>query len=227
MNDTTKKIIHIAIDGPAGAGKSTVAKKIADKLNILYLDTGAMYRAFTYYALKNNIDSDDKGSLIRLLDVFFIDFDKGSILLNGEDISDKIRTSEIDKAVSFYASKPFIRNRMVSMQREIAADKSVVMEGRDIGSVVLKDTPYKFYLNASIDVRAQRRYAQMHADKGTKTVDDIKNEIIMRDELDTKREIDPLLITKDSIVIDTSHMTLDEVTNDIIRRINFGDKDEL
>lgn len=227
MNDSMKKIIHIAIDGPAGAGKSTIAKKIADKLNILYLDTGAMYRAFTYYALQNNIDSSDKESLIRLLDSFFIEFDEGSIFLNREDITDKIRTSEIDKAVSFYASKPFIRNRMVLMQREIAADRSVVMEGRDIGSVVLKDTPYKFYLNASIDVRAQRRYAQIHSDKSTKTVDDIKNEIIMRDELDTKREADPLVITNDSIVIDTSHMTLDEVTNEIIQRINFGDRDEL
>ena len=223
MNDTSKKIIHIAIDGPAGAGKSTVAKKIADKLDILYLDTGAMYRAFTYYAIKNDIDNDDNESLIRLLEGFSVEFDKGSIFLNGEDITDKIRTSEIDKAVSVYATKTFIRNQMVSMQRKIAADKSVVMEGRDIGSVVLKETPYKFYLDASIDVRAKRRYIQSHADQSTKTVDDIKKEILLRDDIDTKRETDPLIVSSDSIVIDTSHMTLDEVTDEIIRRINFGD----
>ena len=144
-----------------------------------------------------------------------------------KNITNEIRTSEIDRVVSLYASIPFIRNQMVSMQRTIAAHRSVVMEGRDIGSVVLKDTPYKFYLDATIDVRAQRRYAQIQKKHGNKTIDAIKKEIIMRDDIDTNRKTDPLIVSNDSIVIDTSHMTLDEVTDEIIRRINFGDRDEL
>ena len=154
------KIINIAIDGPAGSGKSTIAKIIAKKLNITYLDTGSMYRAFTYYALENNVESDDKENIIKLLENIDLVLDKDEIFVNGKNVTKEIRFENIDKNVSKYAAIKEVRERMVNIQRDISKGKSVIMDGRDIGSVVLPDAEFKFYMDASAEERAKRRYLQ-------------------------------------------------------------------
>jgi len=216
---TMEKIIQIAIDGPAGAGKSTIAKKIAEKLNILYLDTGAMYRAVTLHALKNEIEGSNNDALAKLFEHFDLRFIEDRLFLNGEDITDQIRTPKIEKAISAFAANPLVREHLVKMQREIGNKQSIVMEGRDIGTVVLRDTPLKFYLDANVDVRADRRYAQ-NLQKGIESDREmIKNEIIRRDTVDSGREADPLMIAPGCTVIDTSGMNMDEVITAILNKI--------
>lgn len=218
-----KKIIQIAVDGPAGAGKSTIAKCIAEKLNILYLDTGAMYRAITYYALQNNVDGTDNNGLEKLFENFDLQFVDEKLLLNGFDITKEIRTPEIDKAISVFAANPFVREKLVKLQREIGSQRSIIMEGRDIGTVVLKDTPYKFYLDANVDVRAQRRYEQNNQRGIPSDITAIKIDILRRDKIDSGRAADPLSVAEGSMVIDTSNMNSDEVVNAILDKINIED----
>ncbi|MBE6037967.1 MAG: (d)CMP kinase [Anaerofustis stercorihominis] len=216
------KNIHIAIDGPAGAGKSTIAKILADKLGIIYLDTGAMYRAVAYCAKMNGVSCDDNDALAKIFTDFNLEFSDGGrkLALNGEDISAFIRTPEIDVLVGGAASNPFVRSHLVNMQREIAKGVGVVMEGRDIGTVVLKDTPYKFYLDASVDVRANRRYLQ-NRERGIESdLEAIKNDIIRRDHLDSTRETDPLTKADDAIYIDSSLLTTDEAVELMLEKIN-------
>jgi len=212
-----ERIIQIAIDGPAGAGKSTVAKKIAEKLNILYLDTGAMYRSVTYYGIKNHVRGNDDKALKTLFENMTIDFAEGKLLLNGKDISAEIRTPEVETQVSEFAANPLVREKLVEMQRKIAAGRSVVMEGRDIGTVVLKDTPHKFFLNATVEIRANRRLRQNQRSANLQTV---KQEIERRDRIDSSREKDPLSIAPGSTVIDTSELTLDEVVALILKSVS-------
>ncbi len=213
-------IINIAIDGPAGSGKSTIAKIIAKKLNITYLDTGSMYRAFTYYALENNVESDDKSGIDKLLNSIDLVLDKGNVFVNDKDVTKEIRYENIDKNVSKYAAIKEVREKMVNIQRDISKGKSVIMDGRDIGSVVLPNADFKFYMDASAEERAKRRYLQ-NIERGKEVpYDDILKDIKLRDENDKNREVDPLVICEDATVIDTSNMTIDEVVNFIINKVN-------
>ena len=213
-------IINIAIDGPAGSGKSTIAKIIAKKLNITYLDTGSMYRAFTYYALENNVESDDKNGIDKLLNSIDLVLDKGNVFVNDKDVTKEIRYENIDKNVSKYAAIKEVREKMVNIQRDISKGKSVIMDGRDIGSVVLPNADFKFYMDASAEERAKRRYLQ-NIERGKEVpYDDILKDIKLRDENDKNREVDPLVICEDATIIDTSNMTIDEVVNFIINKVN-------
>lgn len=218
------KVIQIAIDGPAGAGKSTVAKKLAEKLNILYLDTGAMYRAVAYYAMQNQIKGNDDHAVRTIFDHLSIDFVNGKLILNGSDVSSEIRTPDVEREVSEFASNPLVREKLVEMQRKICFGRSVVMEGRDIGTVVLKDTPYKFYLDANVDVRAKRRFTQNEKAGDLET---IKQNIVRRDCIDANREKDPLTTAPGSVKIDTSNLSLEEVIALILNKIKDEDCDVL
>lgn len=213
-------IISIAIDGPAGSGKSTVAKIIAKDLNITYLDTGSMYRAFTYYALKNNVSYNSNEEILKLLDSINLVLDKENVYVNNEDITKEIRYEEIDKNVSKYASIKAVREKMVKIQQDIAKGKSVIMDGRDIGSVVLPNSKYKFYLDASAEERAKRRYLQ-NIERGKEVpYEDILNDIKYRDNLDKNREVDPLIVCDDATLIDSSSMTKEEVIDLIKEKVS-------
>lgn len=221
----TKEIIQIAIDGPAGAGKSSVAKILSNKLGIVYLNTGAMYRAFAYHAIKNNFDSDlSDEEVCELFENFDLVYEKENIILNGKDISSQIRTPEIDKRVSGFASNPLIRKKCVQLQQKLAQNCSIVMEGRDICKVVLPNANYKFYLDASVDERANRRYSQNLANGINEDLEDIKTDIQRRDKIDSERKADPLCIAEDAIVIDSTNLNQDEVADYIIGLVNGNEK---
>jgi len=212
-------VINIAIDGPAGSGKSTVAKLIAKKLNITYLDTGSMYRAFTLYALENDIEARDKKGIDNLLNSIDLILDKEEVFVNNRNVTKEIRYENIDKNVSDYAAIKSVREKMVNIQREISKGKSVIMDGRDIGSVVLPNAEFKFYLDASYEERAKRRYLQ-NIERGKEIpYEDILRDIKLRDDMDTKREVDPLIICEDAIIIDTSNMEIDEVVDFIVNKV--------
>lgn len=213
--------LHIAIDGPAGAGKSTVARMLSEKLNLIYLDTGAMYRAVAYAAKMKGVSCSDDDALKEIFENFNIRFeDRGKkIFLNDEDITSFIRTPEIDLLVGGAAVNPFVRKHLVAMQRKIAENTGVVMEGRDIGTVVLRETPYKFYLDATVENRAKRRYDQ-NLERGMEAdYEEIKKDIIRRDELDSTREADPLVMAEDAVYIDSSSITKEETADLIISHI--------
>ena len=227
FNDNSdSRVIQIAIDGPAGAGKSTIARILSERLGIMLLDTGAMYRAFCFFAIKNNVPSDSSDEVFSaLFSDFDLQFEEDRILLSGEDITSAVRTPEIDKGVGAIASNAFIRSLMVQLQRKIAENKSVVMEGRDIGSVVLKDTPYKFYLDADVSVRADRRQKQNEQKGINSNAEDIQTDIIRRDRVDSTREASPLTVSEGSIYIDSTDKTQDEVAELIIQNISEAESD--
>jgi len=214
---------NIAIDGPAGAGKSTIAKQIAKKLNIIYVDTGAMYRALALFCVRNGIAKDDRAAIIAgcadvSVSISFINGEQ-QIILNGENVNAYIRTMEIGEMASAISVIPEIRLKLVELQRALAAKESVCMDGRDIGTYVLPDAKYKFYMTASADVRAKRRYDELTA-KGTECdLQKIKEEIIIRDERDMNREFAPLKQAADAELVDTSYMTIDEVVKYITDKI--------
>ena len=215
-----KKNIHIAIDGPAGAGKSTIAKKLSEEININYLDTGAMYRAITYQILQLNIDMDNEEAIINEAEKTMIDFHNNSIFLNGKNVDKEIRTPLVSNHVSLVSKIPRIREILINKQREIACGKSVIMDGRDIGTVVLPEADYKFYLDASIEIRAQRRYDQLEQEVDIKK---LQKEITARDVMDQTRKISPLKKADDAIVIDTSEMTIEQVLELMILVIQQGE----
>lgn len=217
------KIIQIAIDGPSGAGKSTLARYLAEKLNITYLDTGAMYRSFAYYARKNHVGGTDDKNIAELFNTFDLSFKSGRVILHGEDITHKIRTPEMDIAVSEFAVNPVVREKLVAMQREIGAKQSIVMEGRDIGSVVLKNTPYKFYIDANLEERAKRRYLQNHQTTMNVDIEYIKQDIIRRDKVDSSRDASPLCIPEGAYIIDTSDLAIEVVAQKIIDFVKAGE----
>lgn len=198
----------VAIDGPAGSGKSTIAKLLAKELNITYVDTGAMYRAIALKSKLENLDSEEK--LKKALENIKIDFKDSKIYLDNKDVSDQIRTEEISILSSKISKLAFVREKLVSIQQEIAKKQPVVMEGRDIGTVVLKDADYKFYLTASIESRALRRYNQ-NLENGIKSnLEEIKKDIVLRDENDKNREHSPLKKADDAILLDNSNLTLED-----------------
>ena len=196
--------IRIAIDGPGGAGKSTIAKLVAGRLQIEYIDTGAMYRAIALKALRAGVSEDDTDALDEMLAGTTVDFDSGRILLDGEDVSEDIRTQEVSMAASDYSKLAAVRSKLVALQREIAAGKSVVMDGRDIGSNVLPDAELKIYLTADPMVRAKRRYDEMIENGKEADLDQIYREMVERDYQDMHRELNPLTQAEDAVLLDTS-----------------------
>lgn len=216
-------MINIAIDGPAGAGKSTIAKLIASEKGYIYLDTGAMYRALAVYALKNGVDPLDEKSVDKLvvgvdMDIKYIDGIQ-HIIVCGEDVTSKIRENHVSKAASDISAHPSVRIKLVELQREFAKTHDVVLDGRDIGTFVLPDTPYKFYLTASAEVRAERRVKDL-AERG-QTVDfkTVLEEIKQRDYNDSHRQFAPLRQADDAVFIDSSEMSIDEVKDFILSKI--------
>lgn len=218
------KIIRIALDGPSGSGKSTIAKKLSSKLNILYLDTGAMYRATALKAISLGVDTlDEKGVQTFIdninLDIKYVDGTQHT-MLDGEDVSERIREPHVSMAASNISSLKCVRLKMVEMQRNIAGKMSCVLDGRDIGSYVLPNADFKFYITASVDVRADRRFKELTL-KGHK-VDylELKKEIEQRDYNDKTREFSPLVRAVDAVEIDTSFMTIDQVLAKVTSYIN-------
>lgn len=215
--------ITIAIDGPAGAGKSTVAKKVANKLSIEYIDTGSMYRALTYKVLKNGLNPKSKEDVISLIENTSIDFKNNHIFLDGINVDKEIRDNIINNNVSYIAIIKEVREAMVKLQQNMAKTKSVIMDGRDIGTVVLPDADFKFFLTASVDERASRRYKEL-LEKGEERVsyEQIKKEIENRDRIDSTREFAPLKESVDSYRLDTTNKTIDECVEEIISIVKRG-----
>lgn len=212
---------YVAIDGPAGAGKSTVAKTLAKKLDFIYVDTGAMYRAVTLAALRKGIDLKDHDCLTRLardVSVALLPDGNGGlkVLLNGENVSEDIRSQEVSKNVSLVAMVPGVRKRLVELQRAMAARGGVVMEGRDIGTVVLPDAPVKVFLTATHVERAKRRREELAAKGNLIDQEQMEKEILIRDQIDSTREADPLTQAEDAVVIDSTSFSVKEVVDMIM-----------
>ncbi len=212
-------MIRIAIDGPGGAGKSTIAKKVAKALDIDYIDTGAMYRAVGYKLVRDNIDMYDETALQAMLDATDIDFSGGSTILDGEDISDRIRTQEISRRASECSALAPVRAKLVELQKKMGSTKSVIMDGRDIGTVVLKDAELKIYLTASAEERAHRRHKELLLKGEDISYEKVLADMQERDYNDMHREITPLRRADDAIELDTTGMSIDEVTEYILRKV--------
>jgi cytidylate kinase len=207
-------IMKIAIDGPAGSGKSTIAKDIAKRLNIIYVDTGAMYRAITLKLLdKKENEYED------ILKETKIEFKDGNIYLDDVDVSNKIRTNEISKKTSELSKNPMIRKYLVALQQDMAKKESVVMEGRDIASVVIPDADYKFFLTATPEERAKRRFLQLKEKDNSLTYEEVLKDLKIRDKNDTSREVSPLTKAEDAIVIDSTDLDYEETISKILSYI--------
>ncbi|MEG0855260.1 MAG: (d)CMP kinase [Terrisporobacter sp.] len=213
------KNLVIAIDGPAGAGKSTIAKIIAKELNINYIDTGAMYRAVTLKCLQNNINIEDEAAVIKLAKETEIDFRDNNIYLDGNIVNEEIRSIEVTSNVSNVAKIKEVRYLMVDVQREIGTRNSVILDGRDIGSYVFPNADYKFFLIATPEERGSRRYKEL-TEKGVQVkLQDVIDDIIKRDEIDSSREFAPLVKAEDAIEIDTTGKSIEDVVNSVLNRI--------
>lgn len=215
------KHYSIAIDGPAGAGKSTIAKMVARHLNFIYVDTGAMYRALALYFLRNNISVADKEAIenaCNYADVM-IDYKDGEqqVILNGENVNSLIRTEEVGNMASASSVYPVVRLKLVELQRSMAKKADVVMDGREIGTFVLPEADLKIYLTASSKERARRRFIELKERGISADINEIEKDIIERDMRDMNREFAPLKQADDAILVDSSHMTVDEVKNTIIK----------
>lgn len=224
------KNFNLAIDGPAGAGKSTIAKRIAKEMGFIYVDTGAMYRAMALYFLRNNIDAADNGKIeeaCKTVDVT-IEYKDGEqlVILNGENVNGLIRTEEVGKMASASSVNKTVRLKLVELQQNLARKENVVMDGRDIGTYVLPNADLKIYLTASSKERARRRWAELK-EKGQDTdINEIEKDIIDRDHRDMTREFAPLKQAEDAIYLDTSDMTIDEVVQKIIQLVQMKPKSE-
>lgn len=218
------KSIAIAIDGPAAAGKSTVAKIVAKKLSYIYIDTGAMYRALTLKALNNNIDLDDEESLAELLIHTTIDLLQGEqqqrVILDGSDVTEAIRSSDVTNHVSLVAKHSSVRKEMVKRQQELAAKRGVVMDGRDIGTHVIPDAEVKIFLQATVEERAKRRYEENRKKGFSTDLEELKREIAKRDQIDSERTAAPLIKADDALEIDTTALTIEEVADRILKAVD-------
>ena len=217
------KIFQIAIDGPSGAGKSTIAKRVAAELAIDYIDTGAMYRAVGLKMLRLGIPMEENDTLFEMLGNTDVDFSEGRVYLDGEDVSDLIRTQEVSKAASDCSAFATVRRKLVELQQAMGKRKSVIMDGRDIGTVVLKDAEYKFYLTATAEERAMRRFKELQAKGSTDTYEKVLEDVNKRDYNDMHRNVDPLRQAEDAVLIDSTNMSIEEVVDFIIEAVTGED----
>ena len=214
-----KEVFRIAIDGPSGAGKSTIAKLVAKKLGIDYIDTGAMYRAVGYKMNREGIPFEECDELKAMLDATDIDFVSGDIILDGQIVNTLIRTSEVSQMASKCSALPMVREKLVEIQRTMGSRKSVIMDGRDIGTNVLKDAEYKFFLTASAEERAERRHKEL-IEKGEEiTFEEVLRDIQARDHNDMTRALNPLKKADDALEVDSTGMNIDQVTEAILKEI--------
>ncbi|HCT0299245.1 TPA: (d)CMP kinase [Staphylococcus pseudintermedius] len=216
------KAINIALDGPAAAGKSTIAKRVAAQLGMIYVDTGAMYRAITYYYLNNKERFTDFTSLISEIDLRLgYDAEKGQrVFLNDNDVTDFLRENDVTQNVSYVSSIKEVRQFLVQVQQKLAADKGIVMDGRDIGTTVLPDAEVKVYMIASVEERAERRYKDNQERGIESSIEKLKKDIAERDAYDMNREISPLKKAEDAIEIDTTGLSIAQVTDKILSLVN-------
>ena len=214
-------IYNIAIDGPAGAGKSTIARRVAKELSFIYVDTGAMYRAMALYLLRREVNKDDTeqiGNICQDAEIS-IEYQNGEqiVLLNDENVNSYLRTEEVGNMASVSSAGPRVREKLLSLQRKLARDMSVVMDGRDIGTTILPDADVKIYLTASSLTRAKRRYLELQ-EKGTVcNLDEIQKDIEERDQRDMNREISPLRQAEDAVLVDSSDLTIQQVVDRILQ----------
>lgn len=218
--------ISIAIDGPAGAGKSTIAKLIGEKYNLMYINTGSMYRAVTLFAMRKGIEPNQVDDLCELIDTLKMYFDNDNLFVNDIDVTDELRSIEVTNNVSRYASILEVRQKLVEMQQEIAKNYNVIMDGRDIGTVVLKNATLKIFLTARAEERAKRRYDELIAKNVKVDYNNILEDIKKRDYIDSNREVDPLRKAEDAIEIDTSTMGISEVVDAISKYISYINVDK-
>lgn len=222
MEKAHKKMV-IAIDGPAGSGKSTVSKMVAKKLGLLYIDTGAMYRALTLKAMRKSVDLKDAAALEELARSTRIDLDEDKdrlkVMLDGEDVARLIRTPELTNNVKYVAGVAGVRKEMVKLQRKIGERSGSVLEGRDIGTVVFPDADYKFYLDAAVDERAKRRHKELIATDASIRLEEIKRDVVARDDSDIKRQVGALKKARDAILVDTTKLSIDGVVEKLLSYI--------
>ena len=214
---------NVAIDGPAGAGKSTIAKMLAKELAYVYVDTGAMYRAIGYYFLKNGVNSDDVETIEKELSninvsIVYQDGEQ-QVLLNGENVNGVIRQEEVGKMASATSKYKAVREKLVETQRQIAREQNIIMDGRDIGTVILPDATVKFYLTASVEVRAKRRYDELVAKGEACDLKEIEKDIADRDYQDMNREVSPLKQAKDAVLLDSSYLDIPQVVAEMKKKI--------
>lgn len=216
-----KERLTITMDGPAGSGKSTIAQCLAEKLDYLYLNSGSMYRAMTLLSIREGGDPTNEAMLTELAKCCRIDFiDNGkTTLLNGEDVSDALRTPEIDRAIVNIAKIPDVRHEMVKQQRRIGEKGGIIVEGRDVTTVVFPDADLKFYISASVEERAKRRFIEQKAKGIETTLEQVRQEIRERDQMDESREHSPLRTAEDAIVLDTTGMTINQAVNFVLNRV--------
>ena len=217
------KIYKIAIDGPSGAGKSTIAKRVAQELAIDYIDTGAMYRAVGLKMLRLGIPMEENEVRLEMLGNTDVDFSEGKVYLDGEDVSGLIRTQEVSKAASDCSAFASVRRKLVELQQAMGRRKSVIMDGRDIGTVVLRDAEYKFYLTATAEERAMRRYKELREKGSEDTYEKVLEDVNRRDYNDMHREVDPLRQAEDAVLIDSTNMSINEVVDFVISRVRAED----
>lgn len=215
--------IAVAVDGPAGAGKSSISKIVAKKLGYLYIDTGAMYRSVTWAVLHNHIDVNNQKAVEALLPELDLTMkasdDSCKVFIAGRDVTDFIRTPQVNNAVSIVASYKGVRQYLVERQRIMAEAGGVILDGRDIASVVLPNAELKIYLTASVEARAMRRYLEVKGTSNEQTLEDIKDSVMQRDDMDKNRKESPLIQVEDSVLVDSSDMTFDETVEHILHLV--------
>ena len=215
--------IAVAVDGPAGAGKSSISKIVAKKLGYLYIDTGAMYRSVTWAVLHNHIDVNNQKAVEALLPELDLTMeasdDSCKVFIAGQDVTDFIRTPQVNNAVSIVASYKGVRQYLVERQRLMAEAGDVILDGRDIGSVVLPNAELKIYLTASVEARAMRRYLEVKGTVNEQTLEDIKDSVMQRDDMDKNRKESPLIQVEDAVLVDSSEMTFDETVEHILHLV--------